>query len=224
MPSVPAILLPTNRERAVRLLRRYFGLDHSTAFTGSRFEQLGGGGDAPANADRITAEDIVSLSMLSIRLPGLAAQRLLEDQVFIEVTRQYLTQLPTDLDLVDADPDPLAAAGLADQLWGHLSQFRGVGPTTVSKLMARKRPRLIPVWDSVIKRAFWLRNTGAQWRIWREIFAADDMRLHRDMLVLREQAGLTEDISALRVLDVVVWMEHRWPSEEGDEVAALPLD
>src|SRR5690625_271645 len=106
MPSVPAILLPANRDRAVGLLRRYFGLDGSTPLTGSRFERLGGGGDAPANADRITAQDIVALSMLSIRVPGRAARRLLEDEAFIEGTREHLSELPTDLDLADADPDP----------------------------------------------------------------------------------------------------------------------
>ncbi|ROR72389.1 DUF6308 family protein [Bogoriella caseilytica] len=221
MPSVPVILLPDHRERAVGLLRRYFGLDGSAAFTGSRFERLGGGGDSPANADRVTAEDIVSLSMLSIRLPGWASQRLLEDDEFSEVASAHLAKLPTDLDLVDADPETLAAGGVAAQLWSHLYQLRGVGPTTVSKLMARKRPPLIPVWDSVIQRAFGLKNSGAQWRIWRDNLAADNQRLHRDMLVLREKAGLTDEISALRILDVVVWMAHRSPSEQGDEVAAL---
>lgn len=215
-----AEVLP-ERERAIALLDEYFGLSGTRPYTGARFERLGGGGDAPAVADRITAEDIVALSMLSIRLPGRAARILLEDEEFIEGTRTHLHGLPTNLDLADADTDPLALGGPADLLWEHLWELPGVGATTVSKLMARKRPRLIPVWDSVIKRAFGLRGVAAQWQSWHELFAGDGKRVHQDMLALREEAGLPNEISALRVLDVVVWMEHHREPEEGDDVPAL---
>ncbi|MGX4695550.1 DUF6308 family protein [Streptomyces sp. JNUCC 63] len=34
-------------------------------------------------------------------------------------------------------------------------------------------------------------------------------RLHRQLLVLRQVAGVPETVSALRVCDVAVWMGHR---------------
>lgn len=217
MPSLPKILLSDNRERAIGLVRRYFGLDGKPAYTGSRFERLGGGGSTPSVANEITATDIVSLSMLSISVPGAAVQRLLEDSAFIATTGEFLTKLPTDVDLVDIEWDALADGGPAASLWRHLRQLDGVGPTTTSKLMARKRPRLIPVYDSVIERAFKFANSGGQWDYWHDMLLADDRRLHTHVLSLRDEAGLPDDISVLRVLDVVVWMEHRLTAEEGVE-------
>ncbi|MCX4640371.1 DUF6308 family protein [Streptomyces platensis] len=38
---------------------------------------------------------------------------------------------------------------------------------------------------------------------------ADDRALHRQLLALRQVAGLAETVSALRVCDVAVWMNHQ---------------
>lgn len=219
----PKVLEPIGHERAVGHLRRYFGLDGHPAYTGSRFESLGGGGDKPTTANVITAEDIVSLSMLSIRMHGAAARRLLEDDDFAAVVTDYLTQIPADLDLVDAVPETYAKGSPADRLWRHLRGLYQVGQTTTSKLMARKRPRLIPVYDSVIRRAFGLKDSGRQWALLRELFTADDRQLHEYMLDLRKVAELPGHISALRVMDVVVWMEHRRPAEDEDDDQAVPV-
>src|ERR1700722_15761536 len=75
------------------------------------------------------------------------------------------------------------------------------------KLPARKRPRLIPVWDNVVRCAFGRPQSAWLW--------LDDMLRQKDAALLqllaetREDAGLTEEISLLRTLDVVVWMRHR---------------
>lgn len=212
VPSLPKILDPTVPDmagRAVELLRRYFGLDGAPAFTGSRFESIGGGGDAPSTANVITAEDIVSLSTLSIRVHGSATLRLLEDEQFTSEATGYLAQIPSDLDLVEADLAMRAVGSPASRLWSHLRSLYQFGPTTTSKLMARKRPRLIPVYDSVIEGAFGLGSSAAQWDYWHEVLTANDQKLHKHLLALRSAAGLPEHVSALRVLDVVAWMEHR---------------
>ena len=222
MPTMPAILRADSRGRAVDHLRRYFGLAGGPAFTGSRFETIGGGGSSPDVANDITAMDIVSLSMLSISVPGAAAQRLLEDADFIETTRGYLAELPIDTDLIDYDRHHLTA-GPAASLWGHLRQLRGFGPTTTSKLMARKRPRLIPVYDSVIERAFDFESSSGQWEYWHDLLSSDERRLHIDMEGLREEAGLTKEISAIRVLDVVVWMEQSRPSDDTSESSSVEI-
>ncbi|RYE38605.1 MAG: hypothetical protein EOP24_46555 [Hyphomicrobiales bacterium] len=43
----------------------------------------------------------------------------------------------------------------------------------------------------------------------REALRADDGALHRRLLSIREEAGLPEEISALRVFDVIVWMDGK---------------
>ncbi|MFF4147786.1 DUF6308 family protein [Streptomyces sp. NPDC001698] len=76
------------------------------------------------------------------------------------------------------------------------------------KLLARKRPRLLPVYDRVVRCAlghprpsFWLALHAA--------LRVDDRALQRQLLTLRQAAGVPETVSALRVCDVAVWMRHR---------------
>lgn len=224
MPHLPEIFNPGEVdmvERAIELLRRYFGLAGDPAFTGSRFESLAGGGDVPDTANVITAADIISLSTLSIRVHGSAALRLLEDEQFVGETSEYLAQIPLDLDLVDADITMLAPGSPANRLWKHLRSLYRFGPTTTSKLLARKRPRLIPVYDSVIDRAFGLGSSAEQWDYWHTLLTANDQQLHRHLLELRFDAGLAENISALRVLDVVAWMRYRKPADVEDEAVRI---
>ncbi|MEV7141746.1 DUF6308 family protein [Streptomyces tauricus] len=41
------------------------------------------------------------------------------------------------------------------------------------------------------------------------VLRADGGLLQRELLTVREAAGLPRSVSALRVCDVVVWMRHR---------------
>ncbi|WP_371113116.1 DUF6308 family protein [Rhodococcus sp. JVH1] len=43
----------------------------------------------------------------------------------------------------------------------------------------------------------------------REALRADDAALHRRLLSIRKEAGLPEEISALRVFDVIAWMDGK---------------
>lgn len=76
--------------------------------------------------------------------------------------------------------------------------------TKASKLMARKRPRLVPIYDTVVTRVL---NTVKFHRDpIREALRVDGGALHTRLLTIRDAAGLPDEISALRVLDVVTWM------------------
>ncbi|PBC51550.1 DUF6308 family protein [Rhodococcus sp. ACPA1] len=43
----------------------------------------------------------------------------------------------------------------------------------------------------------------------REVLRADDAALHHRSLSIRKEAGLPEEISALRVFDVIAWMDGK---------------
>jgi hypothetical protein len=81
-----------------------------------------------------------------------------------------------------------------------------VGATTASKLLARKRPRLRPIYDTVVARVI-----GSQqiWEPLRTLLCAQP-ELHERLHGLRQQAGLPEAVSPLRVFDVVAWMEGKY--------------
>ncbi|MGO1333472.1 MAG: DUF6308 family protein [Cellulosimicrobium funkei] len=49
---------------------------------------------------------------------------------------------------------------------------------------------------------------------------AHDRALHRHLVSLRDEAGIGDDISALRVFDVVVWMHHRYLVPTADSEVA----
>jgi hypothetical protein len=73
--------------------------------------------------------------------------------------------------------------------------------------MARKRPRLIPVYDRVLSCLF-----GAPEHVWLRLhrrLSANDGELRAALADLRTGAEIPAAVSLLRVLDVVLWMGHR---------------
>jgi hypothetical protein len=210
----PKALTDENHSEAVRELRKYFGREpDEAAFTGASFERLGGGGDRDEVRDVITAEDLVAVSMLSINIPARAALQILGPES--REISDLLSQVPTDLDLVDVDSEQINKSWPAWQLWSLLMGVRGVGWVTANKLVARKRPNLLPVYDSVVSK-----QVGATKTFWHDLnhdLRADDKARHESLLLIRDQAGLDSDISALRVFDIVTWMigRHREPSSTG---------
>lgn len=190
---------------AAERLRRYFGGATGSAFTGGSFERFAGGGDRPDVADRFTAEDIVAVSMLSVRIPGAAALEILKSRA--TQLNALLAEIPTGLDLwEDKAESEIATNSPAWKLWEELKGIPGSGWVTAGKLLARKRPRLIPVYDRVLRDAFPLPSDSGWWASLREVLRADP-RLVEEVIELREAAGLDETISVLRVIDVAVWMK-----------------
>ena len=202
--AIPDLDSWVGRQRAILQLRAYFRpTDPSRAFTGAHFERLGGGGDRPATAHEFTAEDLVAVTMLSVDIPPAAALQILGP--LRTRLSELLRTIPTDVDLVNVDPAEIDASWQPWVLFEVLGGLKGVGRTTATKLLARKCPRLIPIYDREVNRVLGL-NKGAHWRPLACALRADDRALHRALVELRAESGIGEDISPLRVLDVVTWM------------------
>lgn len=203
----PTILEPENEERAVSHLAAHF---EGTTFSGNYFERLGGGGNAESVANEITPADLLSLSMLSVEVNGDAARALLEGPQAAKAA-ELLSQIPPDLSISDQrGRDALSRNGLAWQLW-EVVNVKTFGPVRKSKLLARKRPHLIPIYDDVVRQQFGARNSFGQWEAWCELFTDAELVTHLERL--RERSSVGADISLLRVLDVVVWMDGRGASK-----------
>ncbi len=202
------------------LVHRYF--DPHGPFAADTFDTLGC--NPP---DRITASDLLAVTLLDMKVSPLAVRTLLDHQS----TRinALLSAIPEDLDLWEAsDSDLVPAYELWDALRarspdGSRGPLHGMGPTTTSKLMARKRPRLIPIVDSVVRDALGLQ--GDSWVELRD--ALSDGALRRRIESIRP-THVDPRVSTLRLLDVLVWMRHRqggavvdhsdrrrWPSDAG---------
>jgi len=91
----------------------------------------------------------------------------------------------------------------ANQLWDQLNKVHGIAQVIAGKLLARKRPRLIPIYDAHVDRAI-----AAQGDWWLSL--RHTLKQHPDLVArleeIRAESGLGEDISLIRVLDVSIWM------------------
>jgi len=203
MRPVSAALLDLVRaDCAGANLRTYFGEDAPLPYTGRRFEALDGGGDRPANRDVITGSDLIAVQMLSVKFPGEVAIDLLDGDLGRQMTR-LLAEIPTDVDLGTDGAEALVADGNhADQAWHLVEKRRDVGYVIAGKLMARKRPRLIPVYDRVLSCLF-----GAPDHLWLRLhhqLAANNGELRVALADVHAGAEIPATVGLLRVLDVVL--------------------
>lgn len=170
------------------------------AFSGAHFETIGGPGDTEGVADRFTAADLVAVTMLNVRVPGWAAIRLLklEDERFngllAAVPHQPLHEVAKE------DLQPLW------DLQDELDQLDGIGHVTRSKLLARKRPHLVPIRDQHVLTALTGRDYGPLTLPLRDALHQDSAIVER-LQELRDDVEGAQQLSLLRVLDIVVWMD-----------------
>lgn len=123
-----------------------------------------------------------------------------------------LAKIPSDLDLVAAGPSVISKGSPAWSLWDMLVSYRDVGPTTASKLIARKRPRLIPIQDSVVVASLHHPQRGDFWASMREALnrdLGDGRTLSTWLRQAREAAGIGPETSELRIFDVLVWLDGK---------------
>ncbi|MDQ0770281.1 hypothetical protein QF031_003030 [Pseudarthrobacter defluvii] len=205
-------------DTALAYLHRYYGLGpwDGLAFTGSHFD-----GRSKVSTNRIVAEDIIAVGCLSIHVPAAASVEILGKQA--DEIASLLSDIP-DLNLEDISPEQheewLGDESAAFRLWRLLRQLDGVGPTTASKLMARKRPGLIPIYDSVVARVTGFHTSAGTWHAWHSALSNEAFK--ESLQKIRSSAAL-EHISLLRVLDVVLWMEGKGfqqPERVDQEVSA----
>ena len=165
--------------------------DPDGPFAGHTFDLVG---ENPPN--QFTTGDLLALTTLDVACSPPAIRALLHD----ERLSRLLGGIPAGIDLWDAGD---GAIGAATTLWEALTELPDVGPTTAGKLLARKRPRLIPIWDSVVEKVL-QPEPGAFWESMRAALA-DERRRHRiDALA----DGVYPRPTTLRTLDVAIWMRH----------------
>jgi hypothetical protein len=184
-------------------LRRYFDADAS-AFSGRKFNSLGRHEDDP---NRFTAADFIAVQCLSVTVPIEVAIDLLEGGLGPDLG-ELLSKIPTDTELGTEGSRPLVEDdSVADQAWHMLKEQEDVGWVTAGKLLARKRPHLIPVWDRVVRCAFGCSDHAWLWLD--ERLREQDGAIRDQLRKLHQEAELPPEVSLLRTLDVVVWMRHR---------------
>lgn len=186
-----------SRERIADLTHRYW---RSEPFTGRYFELL----RDDENPNRITDRDLTAVSMLSVTVPAEVAIWILDDGS--SQIEALLAKVPADADFW-ADGHHLDKGAPLQELWEILGRGswpqpkdrNGLGPTKRSKLLAAKRPALVPVWDRVIGTVL-----GPPDDFWASLRAALDEEVAD--LWERATAGAPEGVTLLRRIDAALWM------------------
>lgn len=172
-------------------------------FTGRKFEQL-------ADFDHpnvVTAKDLVAVTMLGVNVPAGCAIWILGEGA--PLLSELLRVIPSDIDIWEASDDHFADANklwrlLDEANWPTAGKPNWMGPAKISKLLAAKRPRLLPINDSVVRAA--LGNPGSFWGNLRGA-----MRRRSSPVVEAAHELRRGDLSVLRTVDVVVWMANHHP-------------
>jgi hypothetical protein len=167
----------------------YFDPEHP--FAGNMFDSLGRN-----PADAITSDDLLVVTLLDVRWSPLAVRRLLTDKA--AKISELLGEIDDNTDLW-ADDGP-AQLDAVNPLWDLLCELPGVRDTRASKLLARKRPRLIPITDSIVVSA-----VGTQGRTWATIQECfQDVLFRQSVEAVRPENA--KSVSLLRIFDVALWM------------------
>ncbi len=213
MPPVPLarLLRLVDSPEAIDDLRAYFEPARIPGtpprFPGSRFDFVGGGGDRPEAANRITYDDLVAVTLLGAGVPGDVALQLLEGDLGKDIAR-LLRDIPPDAAMeAPSAADFFTTVSPARVALDLLEGPHGMSWFSTGTLLARKRPRLLPVHDRIARCAYGRLDEQVSWLL--GALSGGDPRLLDGLLAAREAAGVPDRVSLLRVLDVVVWMRHR---------------
>lgn len=110
----------------------------------------------------------------------------------------------------------------ANSLWYRFTEWRvGIGPTRASKLLARKRPHLVPILDRRVKAFYAQQRYSGYWLAMAEALRDEEVRVQIDAL---RPIGLDKSrLSLLRILDIAIWMSGE-ETEEENRVSMEPDD
>lgn len=204
---------------AERLLDRLG--DGAEDFLASYFEKYAGayfetfGRNDPG---RITSDDVIALTTLSISV-GVSSNGFRPEHAIAFESRRdeladLLAQIPPELEISEVDEDQASELLAWDdspvrRLYDFIRHNEGdrihPGRVATYKLLARKRPALLAVRDSVVEKALDHVKPNDWWLPWWNVM--QDARVRERLVTLRQPYA--DRASLLRIADIVVWMRER---------------
>lgn len=168
--------------------------------------------DADRAAGPLIDADLLAPVLLNVRQLGIRTYSFLRDAV--DTLQEVLDEIPSELDLAVATDDQL-------QLLGRLfaavddNAIPGARGTVLSKVLHRKRPRFIPLYDTRVGHVYQVEGTppvpvvaGRSWHDFAIAYGSalrDDLQADPDFWDEVAALGRSGPVTPLRALDVVAW-------------------
>lgn len=181
----------------------YFSLEAANRYAGTEFNTLG-----LNHPHSVASDDLLAVHLLGRMTfdPPTVRNLILPGEVNRKITG-LLREIDPQIELwKDAAESAIEAA---DHLWHVLTAIDGIGPVIAGKLLARKRPRLVPILDERVQKYF----APPAGRFWATLRAALEGHGLPDMIdsALRPDwlkgVEIESKVTTLRLLDVAVWMK-----------------
>jgi hypothetical protein len=203
--------LSKNQSHAKDLFEKYFrkrvGEQSKFVWHGQHFEWFA----SRVERDRFTEVDLAAIGALSVELRAQTARELIEDEDgtlnrLLSECESWISENGDDASNPDLSLEWLNKDKPFRGLWDELVKPSrvGLGDVKASKLMATKYPGLIPVYDQKVSWLLSPLDIKQWWKPMRELVIQvkpilDQFTLERDDI----------NVTTLRKLDVVLWMEAR---------------
>lgn len=202
-------------------------VDRGAAFEHARHYLTDGSGwgypaydayEADRAAGPLTDADLLAPVLLNVSRMRIRTYEAL--QVVRDDLDALLVRVPADLDLLHANEDDIALLGdMFAVLDGH--DVWGARGTVLAKVLHRKRPRFVPLYDDQVRAVYQdgpnapvPRQQDRTWRVFIQLYATAVLQdLRREAAFWEEIVALAPGppIAPLRALDIVAW----WAGKPG---------
>jgi hypothetical protein len=203
------------RSDVAQALNKYFG-PSANRYSGSQFEDL----ITDSDPFSLSAQDLIAVTTLSVSIPARAAIWILSEDGRNKIS-SILKEIPMGRDIWDPDVrDIFLDDGPVMELWRTLENANwpvfkpggGLGGSTKrSKILASKRPRLIPILDRVVRGS--LPETKNTWISLQGVLRNDFYRTKLEEAL--ENPNVSENVSLLRRIDAVIWINNEKKFRKG---------
>lgn len=202
---VPNLFHAEGEAKATVLLERYF--DPSGPFISREFDFI-----EPNDPYQITAVDFLALVTRGLPLSPEAIVTFLADTERQQKIQHALTAIEDGRCITDPDGEVLLLQETDEltKLWDLVMGIPGFNAELTSTLLSRKRPRLVPVSNSVTLEAFKVQDQADHWPTMVGLFNISDVKMR--LIGIRSALGFNrENMSLQRLIDVALWMERFHP-------------
>lgn len=191
---------------ARKALHRYY----DGSFDGGYFDTYSGNVEDPNPPYAITGVDLNAVSLLGMGrvMPGISRAFAAKPELNA-LCSDFLHDIPTDAALHEVPLDSILPGSAAYELWRAIRGLNGGhNGVTATKILARKRPHLLPMVDKEVRTH--LGEPEDTWAtLWSWFQKPENLaaaRRQRDSITQPLARSGTGPLSLLRVMDVPMWM------------------